>query len=144
MANTKIVATLGPATDSPESIKQLVEAGADVFRLNMSHGNAEEHAARIRMVREASAGLRRNAAILADLQGPKIRLGTFENGGCTLATAALHLPALPAILRSQDRAEFAHGPTEIAESIPTVTAAVVAAGNGGNCPLPSCALHLLP
>jgi pyruvate kinase len=88
MANTKIVATLGPATDSLESVKQLIEAGADVFRLNMSHGNAEQHAARVRLVREASAGLRRNAAILADLQGPKIRLGTFENGGCTLATGS--------------------------------------------------------
>ncbi len=86
MPNTKIVATLGPATDAPGVLPRLLEAGADVFRLNMSHGTREEHAARIRAVREEAAAAGRFAAVLLDLQGPKIRLGKFEGGGCTLET----------------------------------------------------------
>jgi pyruvate kinase len=88
MANTKIVATLGPATDSPELIRQLVCAGVDVFRLNMSHGSQPEHGARIQWVRQAAGEAGVHAAILMDLQGPKIRLGTFENGSCMLAAGA--------------------------------------------------------
>jgi pyruvate kinase len=84
MANTKIVATLGPATDSFESVRRLVSAGVDVFRLNMSHGTQPEHAARIQNIRKASTEAGLNIAVMIDLQGPKIRLGTFENGGCTL------------------------------------------------------------
>lgn len=85
---TKIVATLGPATDTPEQIRKLVEAGADVFRLNASHGTQEDHARRIRMVRQVEEELGIHIGILLDLQGPKIRLGTFEGGGATLASGA--------------------------------------------------------
>lgn len=83
---TKIVATLGPATDSPEQIRKLIEAGVDVFRLNASHGNQEDHGNRIRWVRQVSEEMGVHIGVLLDLQGPKIRLGTFVNGGCRLET----------------------------------------------------------
>jgi pyruvate kinase len=88
MPNTKIVATLGPATDAPGTITQLLAAGVDVFRLNASHGNHEEHAARIAVVRAAARGSRSFPGILLDLQGPKIRLGCFEGGTATLEAGA--------------------------------------------------------
>lgn len=84
MRTTKIVATLGPASDAPDVLRKLFEAGVDVFRLNASHGDQEAHGRRIQAVRQLSAELGVHAGILLDLQGPKIRLGTFENGGCTL------------------------------------------------------------
>ncbi len=84
MPNTKIVATLGPATDSPGMLKQLLVAGVHVFRLNCSHGRQREHAARIEAVRAATREMGIHAGILLDLQGPKIRLGGFEGGGCVL------------------------------------------------------------
>lgn len=89
MPSTKIVATLGPATDSTEMIRKLLEAGVDIFRLNASHGQQEEHARRIRLVRETAAELGIYAGILLDLQGPKIRLGVFEHGSCVLETGAI-------------------------------------------------------
>jgi pyruvate kinase len=76
----KIVCTLGPATSSPEQITALVEAGMDVARLNFSHGAHADHATAYRRVREASDSTGHAVAILADLQGPKIRLGTFADG----------------------------------------------------------------
>ena len=80
----KIVCTLGPATSSPERVRQLIAAGMDVARLNFSHGTREEHAAVYREVRAASDEAGRAVAILVDLQGPKIRLGLFDEGGVTL------------------------------------------------------------
>ena len=80
MRRAKIVCTLGPAVDSPRRIRELVYAGMDVARLNMSHGKHEDHAERYRLVREASDASGRGVAILADLQGPKIRLETFADG----------------------------------------------------------------
>jgi len=81
----KIVCTLGPATSTPEQIRALVDAGMDVARLNLSHGTRDEHAAAYRHVREASDASQHAVAVLVDLQGPKIRLGEFEDGGVTLA-----------------------------------------------------------
>ena len=81
---TKIVATLGPATDTPELIRSLIHAGVDVFRLNASHGTQEEHGRRIKIVRQIAQEMGSHIGILLDLQGPKIRLGTFREGGCTL------------------------------------------------------------
>jgi pyruvate kinase len=83
--NVKIVATLGPASDDYEMIRALSEAGADVFRLNMSHGTHEDIARRHALVRKVEADLGRPIAILADLQGPKLRVGTFANGEEELA-----------------------------------------------------------
>jgi pyruvate kinase len=77
---TKIVATLGPATDSLEAIRALAEAGADVFRMNFSHGAPEDHKRRAAWVRQVSEELGRTLALLQDLQGPKIRIGRFKEG----------------------------------------------------------------
>ena len=85
---TKIVCTLGPATSSPEQVNALVEAGMDVARLNFSHGAHEDHATAYRLVREASDRTGRAVAVLADLQGPKIRLGTFADGPVTWDTGS--------------------------------------------------------
>ena len=80
MRRAKIVSTLGPSTDSYEQIKALVEAGMDVARLNMSHGTHAEHEERYHRVRAASEETKRSVGVLADLQGPKIRLGRFREG----------------------------------------------------------------
>ena len=81
----KIVATLGPASSDKATIQALWEAGADVFRLNMSHGTHEDIAARHAIIREIEADVGRPIAILADLQGPKLRVGTFAEGTADLA-----------------------------------------------------------
>ena len=78
--SVKIVATLGPASEDEKTIRRLVEAGADMFRLNMSHGTQEEHKARYDIIRNIEADYDRPIGILADLQGPKLRVGTFKNG----------------------------------------------------------------
>jgi pyruvate kinase len=80
----KIVCTLGPATASPRRIRELVYAGMDVARLNMSHGSHEDHAESYRLVREASDASGHGVGIFADLQGPKIRLETFADGSAQL------------------------------------------------------------
>ena len=85
---TKIVATLGPRTRDPASIRALLEAGVDVFRLNMSHGTQAEHAEAIVHIRRHAAELGLHAGILADLCGPKIRTGRFETNPLTLAAGA--------------------------------------------------------
>ena len=78
--SVKIVATLGPASSTREKIQELFEAGVDVFRLNMSHGSHEDMSRRHRIIRDVSAAAGRPIGILADLQGPKIRCGTFAEG----------------------------------------------------------------
>lgn len=80
MRKAKIVCTLGPATDSPEVIGALIRAGMNVARLNMSHGSYDEHLQRLHTVREAATEAGRPVGVFADLQGPKIRLGTFAEG----------------------------------------------------------------
>ncbi|NWA28175.1 pyruvate kinase [Pseudomonas gingeri] len=85
---TKIVATLGPATNSPEAIERLVQAGVDVVRLNFSHGSAQEHIARAALVRDMAAKHGRFVAVLADLQGPKIRISRFADSKVTLVKGA--------------------------------------------------------
>ncbi len=77
---TKIVATLGPASSSAEIIDRLIEAGLDVVRLNFSHGTAEQHLRTAELVRERARAHSRAIGILADLQGPKIRIGKFAEG----------------------------------------------------------------
>src|SRR6476619_4903489 len=78
--HAKIVATLGPASSSPEMIRALFEAGADVFRFNFSHGSHEEHQTRYDIVRAIERETGRPIAVLADLQGPKLRIGRLADG----------------------------------------------------------------
>jgi pyruvate kinase len=85
---TKIVATLGPASNTPEVLEQMIRAGVDVVRLNFSHGKAQDHIARADMVRAAADKVGKSVAIMADLQGPKIRVGKFENGKIDLVAGA--------------------------------------------------------
>jgi pyruvate kinase len=81
---TKIVATIGPASSDPEMLTRMIMAGVDVVRLNFSHGKAQDHIDRARLVREAAASCGKEVAIMADLQGPKIRIGKFESGKINL------------------------------------------------------------
>ncbi len=87
---TKIVATLGPASSSPEVLERMLRAGVDVMRLNFSHGTAQDHIDRAALIRELSKKVGREVAIMADLQGPKIRVGKIE-GGKTLLEAGSKL-----------------------------------------------------
>jgi len=77
---TKIVATVGPASSDPEILTRMIKAGVNVVRLNFSHGKAQDHIDRANLVRKAAAECGREVAIMADLQGPKIRIGKFESG----------------------------------------------------------------
>jgi pyruvate kinase len=97
---TKIIATLGPGTDDPNVMDGLIRAGVDVFRVNMSHGDAADHEKRARMVRTSARKLRWQVALLVDLQGPKIRVELFENGAVELTsgdhfTLDAETPSLP-------------------------------------------------
>jgi pyruvate kinase len=82
---TKIVATVGPATSSPEMLKAIIEAGATTLRLNFSHGTHADHQRSIRLIRQTAFELNQPVGILQDLQGPKIRLGKFEDGSIVVA-----------------------------------------------------------
>lgn len=84
LRRTKIVATLGPATDSPESLAAIIAAGVDVTRLNFSHGSADDHIQRAQRVREAAKSQGRFVALLADLQGPKLRVARFADNKVAL------------------------------------------------------------
>src|SRR5258706_14549569 len=86
--NAKIVATLGPASADRKTIEALFRAGADVFRLNFSHGSYEDHKARLDIIRAIERDTGRPIGVLLDLQGPKLRIGTFANGPIQLATGA--------------------------------------------------------
>ena len=86
--SAKIVATLGPSSSSPDQIRALFEAGVDVFRLNFSHGTHDDHHARFTAIRRVETATGRPIGILADLQGPKLRLGTFAEGPIELAAGA--------------------------------------------------------
>ena len=88
MRRTKIVCTVGPAIDSEDRLRQVVEAGADVFRLNFSHGTPDEHRNRVAMIRAVERDLGKPIAILQDLPGPKIRIGTFQAGPIHLSVGA--------------------------------------------------------
>lgn len=85
LRRTKIVATLGPATDPPEVLHELLESGVDVVRLNLSHGQPEDHRRRAEAVRRVARELGREVAVLTDLQGPKIRIENFAGGDVEVA-----------------------------------------------------------
>ncbi len=84
LRRTKIIATLGPATDDPRVVAELIEAGVDLVRINLSHGAHAEHLMRVETVRNRTRAMGRAVGILVDLQGPKIRIGAFRNGPITL------------------------------------------------------------
>ena len=84
MRRTKIVATLGPATDSPSAMGALVKAGVDVVRINFSHGDPDDHRKRVALLRETARKASRIVAVLGDLQGPKIRTARFASGSVIL------------------------------------------------------------
>ncbi|WP_419898148.1 pyruvate kinase [Roseomonas sp. USHLN139] len=99
---TKVVATLGPASSTLEVIERLYRGGADVFRLNFSHGSHEDHASRILMIRELEKKVGRPIGILADVQGPKLRVGRFQGGRVQLQTGQrfrLDMSATPGDVR---------------------------------------------
>ncbi len=130
MRNTKIVATLGPASESEGTIRGLIEAGVEVFRFNASHGSQAEHGERMRRVRAIARTLGVEVGLLLDLQGPKIRLGRFEGGGAVLregdwftlstqevmgtaARAAVSYARLPEEVKPDDRILLADGAVEL-------------------------------
>src|SRR3974377_792585 len=84
LRRTKIVATIGPASNSPEVIRQLILAGMDVARLNFSHGSYEDHARTVSILRTVSKQLDAPVTVLQDLQGPKIRVGRLPGGEIAL------------------------------------------------------------
>ena len=103
MRRAKIVCTLGPAVSSPERLRELVSAGMDVARLNLSHGAYADHEAVYRDVRAASDETGHAVGILVDLQGPKIRTGRFADGPVRLANGARFVVTVDDILGDQDR-----------------------------------------
>src|SRR5437868_8348228 len=92
--SAKIVATLGPSSSTPQKIRDLFESGVDVFRLNFSHGTHEDHQARFAAIRSIESARGRPIGILADLQGPKLRLGTYSEGRTELEAGDCFLLAL--------------------------------------------------
>ena len=102
--DTKIVATLGPASSNADVLERMIRAGVDVVRLNFSHGRPEDHVARAQLVREVAARVGRPVGILADLQGPKIRVGKFADGKIRLEQGALFILDAKCELGNTERA----------------------------------------
>ena len=147
MRKTKIVATVGPASDSEPVLRQLVRGGVDVFRLNMSHGDPGWHRRVVRRIRKIAQELDLPTAILVDLQGPKLRLGTFEGGRARLKarrrftlttrkvpgnrdTASINDPSFPRFVRAGDRVLVNDGllELEVLEVFPEVVTTRVVSG----------------
>ncbi len=106
--NTKIVATLGPASTTKKQIRALIKAGVDVFRLNFSHGSHEDHQSRFETNRQLEEELDRPIAIMADLQGPKLRVGVFKSDEVELAAGASFVLDLEDALGSNNRVQLPH------------------------------------
>jgi pyruvate kinase len=100
---TKIVATIGPASSDVETLTRMIVAGVDVVRLNFSHGKAQDHIDRARLVRQVAASCGREVAIMADLQGPKIRIGKFRDGKIVLQNGAKFILDASCELGDQDQ-----------------------------------------
>src|SRR5579885_3184266 len=101
---TKIVATIGPASESEEKLEQIIEAGMNVARLNFSHGTQDDHKERIKKIRKLSKKMEKPIAILQDLQGPKIRLGNLKNNS--------------EVLQREQIVKLSFGKEQISEEIP--------------------------
>jgi pyruvate kinase len=104
LRRAKIVATIGPATQDPDVLRALIEAGATTLRLNFSHGSHDDHQRSIRLIRQISFELNQPVGILQDLQGPKIRLGKFEQGSIALAKGDPFVLTSEIIVGNQERA----------------------------------------
>src|SRR3954470_17665681 len=100
---TKIVATIGPASNDLPTLIRMIEAGVNVVRLNFSHGSAQDHIDRADLVRQAAAACGREVAIIADLQGPKIRVGKFENGKIQLEKGGKFILDAACTMGNQER-----------------------------------------
>ena len=113
--HTKILATVGPATDSREMLEKLIDAGADAFRFNFSHGTHEEHKQRYNIVRELSESKGKHITIVADLQGPKLRVGCFENKKANLKSGSIFVLDMDETLGNEQRVCLPH--KEIFEAV---------------------------
>src|ERR1700735_1978205 len=102
--STKIVATLGPVSNSADAVSRLLQAGVDVFRLNASHGTSEERAALIAVIRNTAAALDVCPGILLDLQGPQIRLGKFTDGQAYLKEGSRFTITIESVMGNADLA----------------------------------------
>ena len=116
LRRTKIVATIGPATEDPDTLRSLIEAGATTLRLNFSHGDQENHQKNIKLIRQISFELNQPVGILQDLQGPKIRLGKFKDGPIQLANGDRFVLTSRAIPGSQTESSVTYGP--LVEEVP--------------------------
>ena len=101
--NTKIVATLGPSSRRKQQIRSMIKAGVDVFRLNFSHGSHEDHRSRFNAIRQLEKELDWPVAIMADLQGPKLRIGVFENDEVELTVGSSFVLDLKEVAGSVQR-----------------------------------------
>jgi pyruvate kinase len=117
MRSTKIVATIGPASRSPEVLERMIAAGMDMARLNFAHGSTEEHAETVELVRTASENVGREVGILQDIPGPKLRLGPVDNGVCELHAGGQLVLTAEQVLGTSDRLPVAwRGFSEIVEA----------------------------
>ncbi len=108
LRRTKIIATLGPSSSSEDIIRKLVIAGANVFRLNFSHGNLENHKQNAQYIRKIEQELNTNIAIMMDLQGPKLRIGVFEKGNVNLNVGSVFVLDQEQELGTTNRVTFPH------------------------------------
>ena len=106
--NTKIVATLGPSSRTKRQIRSMIKAGVDVFRLNFSHGSHEDHRSRFNAIRQLEKELDWPVAIMADLQGPKLRIGVFENDEVELTVGSSFVLDLKEAAGSVRRVQLPH------------------------------------
>ena len=145
---TKIIATLGPASQNEIGIRSLIAAGADAFRLNFSYGRAEEHERTVALIRQLSLETSRHVAVIQDLQGPKVRIGQLEGGYITvkagqqismvgpnsrnqLAAIPVKHPDLVSMVSPGDRILLGDGELELAvESIAADTVVALAKADG--------------
>lgn len=116
LRRAKIVATIGPATSSPEVLRELILAGATTLRLNFSHGTHEDHQRNIRLIRQISFELNQPVGILQDLQGPKIRLGKFKDGSITLEKGDPFILTSKPMPGTQEISAVTYGP--LADEVP--------------------------
>lgn len=108
MRKTKIVCTIGPASDSPKKLREMIAAGMNVARLNFAHGELEEHAERIRRVREAARELKQPVAILIDVKGPEIRIGKLKEESYELAAGETIVLTTEEIIGDKERVSVAY------------------------------------